>query len=212
MEDISPAGDLWTSVPISAIEHYAYCPRQAALIHLDRDFADNVDTQRGQLAHEIVDAGGPGVSRAGVRTWTALRVVHDELGMHGVCDVVESPGGEPVPVEHKSGSYRPGGAADLQVAAQVLCLRRMFDAAVPRGVIFGGRRRRRYDVTVDEALETRLRHVLCALRRCLVVGALPAPVNDTRCDRCSLKESCMPTVRVDTTSLFASRVLGEWDD
>ncbi|SFO06636.1 CRISPR-associated protein Cas4 [Amycolatopsis rubida] len=151
MEETRPAEDEWASVPISAIEHYAYCPRQAALIHLDRDFVDNADTQRGHLAHAVVDAAGPGVSRTGIRTWTSLEVVHEELGVHGVCDVVEFPGGEPVPVEHKSGSYRPGGAADLQLAAQVLCLRRMFGAAVPRGVVFAGtppaqargRRRRR---------------------------------------------------------------------
>ncbi|GAA3561684.1 CRISPR-associated protein Cas4 [Amycolatopsis ultiminotia] len=205
-------GREWASIPISAIEHYAYCPRQAALIHLDRHFTDNIDTQRGHLAHEVVDAGGPGVSRTGVRTWTALNVVHEELGVHGVCDVVEFPSGEPLPVEHKSGFYRPGGAADLQVAAQVLCLRHMFNAAVPSGVIFARQRRRRYDVVVDDALEARLRRVLDTLRRAFRTDALPTPVNDTRCDRCSLKENCMPTARVDTTSLFTPRVLGQWDD
>ncbi|MBB5156526.1 CRISPR-associated protein Cas4 [Saccharopolyspora phatthalungensis] len=202
----------WTSIPVSAIEHFAYCPRQAALIHLDRYFADNTDTQRGHFAHEVVDSGGPSVSRTGIPTWSSLEISDSELGVHGVCDVVEFHQGEPVPVEHKSGSYRPGSAADLQVAAQVLCLRRMFSAAVPHGVIFAGRHRRRYEVVVDDALEQRLRAVLARLRQVFRTGALPAPVNDARCDRCSLREGCMPSVLVDASALFVPQPLGRWDD
>ncbi|MEY8042635.1 CRISPR-associated protein Cas4 [Saccharopolyspora cebuensis] len=212
MVESRPAEREWASIPISAIEHYAYCPRQAALIHLERTFTDNVDTQRGHFAHEVVDAGGAGTSRNGVRTWTALEVADDELGLHGICDVVEFPGGEPVPVEHKSGTYRPGSAADLQVAAQVLCLRRMFDSPVPYGVVFAGRRRRRHEVRVDSALEERLHRVLDALRATFRAGDLPEPVNDSRCDRCSLKEDCMPDVRVGGGALFTPRPLGDWDD
>lgn len=207
-----PAEREWESIPISAIEHYAYCPRQAALIHLDRTFTDNVETQRGHFAHEVVDAAGPGSTRHGVRTWTALRVLDEELGVHGICDVVEFPGGEPIPVEHKSGTYRPGGAADLQVAAQVLCLRRMFGAPVPFGVVFAGKRRRRHEVHVGAALEARLRQVLGTLRATFRAGDLPEPVNDSRCDRCSLKADCMPDVRIGRDALFMPRPLGDWDD
>lgn len=207
-----PGEQEWASVPISAIEHFAYCPRQAALIHLERCFTDNADTQRGHLAHEVVDTSGPGVSRTGTRTWNALEIADTDLGVHGICDVVEFPDGEPVPIEHKSGSYRPGSAADLQVAAQVLCLRRMFSAPVPVGVVFAGRHRRRHEVVVDDQLEDMLRRVLDQLRRTFRAGQLPAPVNDTRCDRCSLKENCMPTVQVDATTLFTPQPLGHWDD
>ncbi|APU20785.1 CRISPR-associated protein Cas4 [Actinoalloteichus sp. GBA129-24] len=210
--DESPTEQEWTSIPISAIEHFGYCPRQAALIHLDRYFADNVDTQRGHFAHEVVDAGGPGVSRTGVRTWTALEVSDTTLGVHGICDVVEFPDGQPIPVEHKSGSYRPGSAADLQVAAQVICLRGMFSADVPHGVIFAGRQRRRHEVVVDDALQARLRDVVARLRAVLRAGSLPPPVNDRRCDRCSLKEGCMPDARIDASSLFVPLPLGRWDD
>lgn len=210
--DERPAEQAWTSIPISAIEHFAYCARQAALIHLERYFADNVDTQRGHFAHAVVDSGGPSVSRTGVRTWTSLEVSDTELGVHGICDVVEFPDGQPVPVEHKSGSYRPGSAADLQVAAQVICLRRMFSAPVPHGVVFAGKHRRRHEVVVDDGLEARLRDVVARLRQVFQAGALPAPVNDKRCDRCSLRQGCMPTVRVDASSLFVPQPLGRWDD
>ncbi|MER5393093.1 Dna2/Cas4 domain-containing protein [Saccharopolyspora sp. NPDC002686] len=147
--DDRPADRPWASVPISAIEHFAYCRRQAALIHLDRYFSDNAETQRGHLAHEAVDRSGPSVSRDGIRCWNALSVVDEELGVHGICDVVEFHPDGPVPIEHKSGSYRPGSAVDLQVAAQVVCLRTMLDADVPSGIVFAGRKRRRFNVVVD---------------------------------------------------------------
>ncbi|GAA4850130.1 CRISPR-associated protein Cas4 [Saccharopolyspora rosea] len=210
--DDQPADRPWASVPISAIEHFAYCQRQAALIHLDRYFDDNADTQRGHLAHEVVDRGGPSLSRDGTRCWHALPVADAELGVHGICDVVELHPHGPVPIEHKSGSYRPGSATDLQVAAQVLCLRTMFDAEVPAGVVFAGRHRRRYDVVVDADLEHRLRTVVKDLRSMLDTAALPAPVNDSRCRRCSLRQGCMPDARLDIGSVFTPRPLGHWDD
>ncbi|WP_344685626.1 CRISPR-associated protein Cas4 [Saccharopolyspora taberi] len=210
--DEPPSEQAWASIPISAIEHFAYCPRQAALIHVERYFSDNIDTQRGHLAHEVVDAGGPSRSRDGIPTWTSLEVSDPELGVHGVCDLVEIRDEGPVPVEHKSGSYRPGGAADLQVAAQVMCLRRMFAAPVPHGVVFAGRRRRRYEIPVDADLEARLREVLARLRQVFRSASLPAPVNDARCVRCSLRDGCMPEVRLDASSLFVPQPLGRWDD
>lgn len=210
--DERPADRPWASVPISAIEHFAYCQRQAALIHLDRYFSDNAETQRGHLAHEVVDRSGPSVSRDGVRCWNALPVADEQLGVHGVCDVVEFRSDGPVPIEHKSGSYRPGSAADLQVAAQVLCLRTMFQAEVPAGIVFAGRNRRRFDVVVDDALVTRLRDVVEELRTMLREEAIPPPVNDSRCDRCSLRDGCMPEAQIALDSVFTPQPLGHWDD
>ncbi|MFD4434189.1 Dna2/Cas4 domain-containing protein, partial [Nocardia sp. NPDC058497] len=121
------------SVPLSAIEHYAYCPRQAVLIWQEACFESNTDTVRGDLAHHAVDRGGVLTGRNGVRVWRSLPVFSDRVGMHGICDTVHWSGDGPVPVEHKSGTYRPGGPADLQVAAQVLCLREMFDSDITYG-------------------------------------------------------------------------------
>lgn len=202
----------WASVPIAAIEHFAYCRRQAALIHLDRYFSDNADTQRGQLAHEAVNRPGRSTTRDGTPCWHSLPVSDDQLGIHGICDVVEFHDGHPVPVEHKSGRYRPGVAADLQLAAQVVCLRRMFDMPVLGGVIFAGKQRRRHDVTVDEALEHRLVDTVTELRAMLRDGTLPAPVADRRCRSCSLQHGCMPHAQTTIDSLFTPQPLGNWDD
>lgn len=210
--DERPADRSWASVPISAIEHFAYCRRQAGLIHLDRYFADNAETQRGHLAHDVVDQGGPSVSRDGTRCWHSLSVAHDELGVHGVCDVVEFRCEGPVPIEHKSGGYRPGGAADLQVAAQVVCLRAMFHADVPFGIVFAGRARRRFEVVVDDDLVNRLQTAIEELRTMLYEAELPPPVNDSRCRKCSLIEGCMPQANTDSSGVFTPQPLGQWDD
>ncbi|SER77891.1 CRISPR-associated exonuclease, Cas4 family [Lentzea xinjiangensis] len=203
------------SVPISALEHYAYCPRQAALIHVEAYFDSTVDTVRGDLAHAAVDRGGSGQDRRGHPVWRSLPVWSTELGMHGVCDVVEFGAGGPTPVEHKSGTYRAGGPADVQVAAQVLCLREMFDAEVPAGVVFAGRDRRRHVVVVDDGLADLVRSKVSAVRELLESGELPPPVYSTRCRRCSLRPGCLPDVPVHAaSSLFEPRAetTWEWDD
>ena len=200
------------SVPISALEHYAYCPRQAALIHVDDYFASSVDTVRGDLAHAAVDRLGIGQDRRRTRVWRSLPVWSEHLGVHGICDVVQFGAGGPVPVEHKSGRYVVGGPADLQVAAQVLCLREMFDAEVPVGIVFAGRDRRRYEVPVGPEQAARVADVTAAMRHLIVTAALPPPVNDARCRRCSLIDGCQPAVHGGSRPLFEPRPAGTWDD
>lgn len=203
------------SVPISVLEHYAYCPRQAALIHVEAYFDSNVDTVRGDLAHAAVDRAGAGQDRRRNQVWRSLPVWNTGLGLHGVCDVVEFDDEGPTPIEHKSGVYRPGGPADIQVAAQVLCLREMFDSEVPVGVVFSGRDRRRHVVVVDLALAARVVRTTDAVRHLLEQGAIPQPVHDTRCRRCSLRSGCLPEAPVRVANLlFEARpeTAWEWDD
>ena len=201
------------SVPISALEHYAYCPRQAALIHVEGYFQSNLDTVRGDLAHAAVNQPGPGTDRRRDRVWRSLPVWSTRLGVHGVCDVVQfDAGGQPTPVEHKSGGYRPGGPADLQVAAQVLCLREMFDAAVPTGIVFSGRDRRRHEVAVDAALAEQVATAAEQMRALYDAGRLPPPVRDSRCRRCSLRDGCLPDAPAGPTDLYLPRTGGAWRD
>ena len=199
------------SIPISALEHHAYCPRQAALIHVEGYFDVSVDTVRGDLAHQAVDRGGTGSDRRR-RTVRSLPVWSDTLGLHGICDIVQfDDRGAPTPVEHKSGGYRRGGPADLQVAAQAICLEEMFGVAVTTGVVFSGRDRRRHDVAIDATLATRVVDTTRELRRLFDSGGLPAPVHDRRCTRCSLRAGCLPDAPHGPVELFAPRALGDWD-
>lgn len=183
-----------SQVPLSALEHFDYCPRQAALILLEDGYADDAATVRGNLLHQRVHEPGED-TRAGLRTLRALPVWHDALGLTGVCDVVEiHADGTVIPVEHKSGGYHPGGPADVQVAAQAMCLEAMFKTSVTEGAIFSADDRRRHRVTVDAALRARVTHGAIEVRAVMAQEQLPAALSDSRCRRCSMNNACLPKV------------------
>ena len=132
-------------VPISAIEHYSYCPRQCALIHVEQTYAENLYTLRGNRAHERVHTSG-GETRRGVTVRRGLSLWSRRLGLTGKADAVEFVDGVPYPVEYKVGTRRPGGhedAATLRAGAlpggDVRC-------AIPEGAIYYHASRHRRDV------------------------------------------------------------------
>jgi CRISPR-associated exonuclease Cas4 len=181
-------------VPLSALEHQEYCPRQAGLILLEDGFADDAATIRGTLLHQRVDEPGEEL-RAGVRTLRALPVWHDPLGLTGVCDVVEIyDDGRIIPVEHKSGAYLPGGPADVQLAGQALCLEEMFKTRISEGAIFSAADRRRHRVSISPALRQRVATAILNVHAIMQQERLPAPVSDKRCRLCSMNHICMPKV------------------
>lgn len=122
---------------LSIVEHYAYCPRQAALIHVEGLWAANADTARGEADHAAVDRGVRSESRGGVETWLSLPVWSDRLQVSGVCDAVEVVAGVPFPIEHKPRhTGRVESPAAQQLAAQALCLEEMWGCPVRRGSVF----------------------------------------------------------------------------
>ncbi|WP_457651745.1 CRISPR-associated protein Cas4 [Rhodocaloribacter sp.] len=179
-------------VPISALQHYVYCPRQCALIHVEQVWDENVFTLRGRRAHEQVDA--PGHRRRGEeRTVRALPLWSDRLGLVGRADVVVfGEDGAPYPVEHKVGPRKARRADEVQLCAQALCLEEMFARPVPEGALFYGRSRRRRTVVFDEALRTETEATVAAVRALFRQTVLPPPAADARCRYCSLLEACMP--------------------
>lgn len=181
-------------VPLSALEHYAYCPRQSGLILLEDAFTDDAATIRGTLLHERVDTPG-NRGRGTIRTLHALPVWHDAYGLTGICDTVElHADGTILPIEHKSGRYRPGGPADLQAAAQAICLQKMFNRPVPQAAVYSAADRRRHLITIDETLHNRVTETASRIRGMLASSRLPAPTADSRCRRCSMADGCMPTL------------------
>ena len=182
------------TIMISALEHYSYCPRQCALIHVEQAFDDNVHTMRGHAAHERVD--DPGYEqRPGTRVERALPVWSDRLGLVGRCDIVEfDTDGVAYPVEYKHGRKRAKLHDDLQVAAQAICLEEMTGKTVASGAIYHFSSRRRREVRVSDALRQQVEEAVVAIRSMLKSGLLPPPVNDARCDECSLKDICQPEV------------------
>lgn len=199
-------------MPLSIIEHYAYCPRQAALIHVEGLWATNVDTASGEAQHAAVDRAVRQEARGGVTTWLSLPVWSESLGVAGVCDAVEVTDGVPTPVEYKPKLHRRRlGPASQQLAAQAMCLEEMWGVAVPVGILFTHLDRRRHQVTVDADLRRVTTGTVSDCRELLASGLLPPPLRDVRCDRCSLVEACGVTLPdLDAEASFRSQPEGDW--
>jgi len=178
-------------VPVSAIQHYAFCPRQFALIHVEQVWEDNLYTQRGHRAHQNVHQPSS-YTREGVKVEYGLTIWSDSLGLLGQADVVEFPGGRPYPVEHKVGPRRHRRADELQLTAQALCLEEMFGVEVPKGALFYRKSHRRREVLFTDELRFSVQLIIGEIRNLLARGRIPPPVNDERCRHCSLYDACMP--------------------
>jgi CRISPR-associated exonuclease Cas4 len=181
------------SLPLSAVEHWAYCPRQCMLIHAEQAWADNVSTVRGIAAHRTVDEGAMR-AQPGRRLHHAVTVWSDRLGVVGVCDAVEEDlaTGQLSPVEHKLGAL-VGHGAMLQVTAQAMCLEEITGQDVTRGWVFSRTTRRRHPVPVaDPRLRAEAVATIDAIRNAMNKPRLPPAIHDRRCDDCSLVEVCLP--------------------
>lgn len=190
-------------IPISALQHWSYCPRQCALIHVEQVFADNIYTARGNAVHALVDE--PGAERSGtVRVERAMPLWCDRLGLVGKGDLVEfASDGTAYPVEYKHGPRRKQIHDELQLAAQALCLEEMTGRPVIRGAIFHFSSRRRREVMIDGALRLAVEQATVAVRELLASTVLPPPVNDARCRNCSLIELCQPKLLAQTQRYHA---------
>ena len=181
-------------LPISALQHWSYCPRQCGLIHLEQAFEENVHTLRGRAVHARVDAPGY-EARPGVRIERALPLASERLGLVGKADVVEFlADGTPYPVEYKHGRVAKArhGHDALQLTAQAICLEEMTGRAVAEGALFYASSKRRVAVAIDRALRAAVEEAVPAIRAMLASGKLPPPVNDGRCRACSLADICQP--------------------
>jgi CRISPR-associated exonuclease Cas4 len=192
----APAPQAWHDddlVMISALEHWSYCPRQCALIHLEQTYDENIFTLRGNRAHERVHTDAVG-TEDGIRVVRGLPLWSDRLGLTGKADIVEWHGDTPFPVEYKVGKKRTWGHEVVQLCAQAMCLEEMLGTPVPSGAIYyaTSRRRRRVDFTAEDyrAVETFARDI----RSMLAAERLPHAVDDARCPNCSLVDACTPGI------------------
>jgi CRISPR-associated exonuclease Cas4 len=193
------AEDADIEVPISALEHYSYCPRQCGLIHIEQTFEENIFTVKGRLAHERVDVADTEIAR-GVRVLRGVPLWSERLGLRGKADVVEIRPDGPYPVEYKVGRRR-GRHADLQLCAQALCLEEMLGVSVRNGAVFYHAARRRHEVLIDQALRDETVYAISSVRVMLLAQSLPAAPNDARCPSCSLINACLPHVVAESARL-----------
>lgn len=194
---MSPPGDEANDddalIPLSALQHYLFCPRQCALIHVEQIWIDDAATVEGTILHERVDAG-TGQSRPGVRIARGVQLRSRRLGVVGRADVVEFLGAarQPFPVEYKRGRPKAHRADEVQLCAQALCLEEMCGLAVPAGALFYGAERRRTQVAFDADLRALTARVAAEARAMIAAGRTPAPVATPACRHCSLREACQP--------------------
>jgi CRISPR-associated exonuclease Cas4 len=178
-------------VLLSALEHYLYCPRQCALIHVDGVWAESAHTVAGQRAHRRVDSGA-GRRERGRRVLRAIPLYSDRYGLSGRSDAIEVHDyGSVIPVEYKAGR-RHGQAADVQLCAQGFCLEEMTGMPVPFGEVWYGAARRRLRVEFGDLLRARTAEVIGEVRAALRAGRLPPAVADRRCADCQLEPHCLP--------------------
>jgi CRISPR-associated exonuclease Cas4 len=178
------------SLPISGLQHLAFCPRQWALIHLEQVWVENVRTAEGRLLHERADL--PGESRrANVRTVRGMWLRSERLGLTGRADIVEFKP-EPFPVEYKRGKSKPNDCDTVQLCAQALCLEEMLDKVIERGAIFYGNPRRRLEVEFTSQLRSRTEELAATMHRLYRSQVTPAATPGPYCRNCSLIDVCLP--------------------
>lgn len=180
-------------IPISALQHMLYCPRQCALIHNEQQWAENQFTTEGAILHGRVDAGVQ-ERRGDLTIARGVPLRSERLGLSGIADVVEMlPGKRPFPVEYKRGKPKSHRADEVQLCAQAICLEEMLDTAVPRGALFYGQSRRRKEVAFDLELRCLTEQVAAQTRKMLQSGETPPPMYEKRkCESCSLQVICQP--------------------
>jgi CRISPR-associated exonuclease Cas4 len=187
-------------LPLSALTDVVFCERRLALHQIERVWQENVATTEGHHLHDKVHEPDS-ESRGDVRIARGVRLRSLRLGLTGIADVVEfhrpengaqSMPWRPFPVEYKRGVLRQELSFEVQLCAQALCLEEMLNVAVPCGAMFYGLSRRRFDVVFDSGLRARTEQATQRAHELVAAGVTPPPVYDERCEKCSLKESCLP--------------------
>lgn len=199
------------SIALSALQHFAFCPRQCALIHVERLWSENTLTAEGRVLHEKAHEPGR-ESRRDLRVSRALPLQSMALGLHGVADVVEfhrEPGDvwRPFPIEYKRGRPKREPIDEVQLCAQALCLEEMFSTVVPHGVLYYGAIHRRDEVVFDGPLRDRTIQLARELRAMLSAARTPPPEFGPKCRSCSLLDLCKPKAVSRSAISYLKRLL-----
>lgn len=196
---------------LSALQHYLYCPRQCAFIHLEQFWTENRFTAEGKVMHNRVDTPGKR-SSARIKIEYAVPLRSDILGVVGRADVVEyhrrGDRWQPYPVEYKRGKPKENRCDEVQLCAQAVCLEEMMHCTIPEGALFYGQPQHRVKVPFDDALRTLTAATAAALHRMVESGEIPPPQYDRRkCDRCSLVDYCLPRISGPGVAAYLEEVI-----
>ena len=190
---------------ISGLQHFAFCRRQWALIHIEQLWAENLRTVEGNILHERAHDASLRERRGDVLITRDMRVFSPTLGVSGDCDVVEFHrcadgvplhGQEglyqPYPIEYKHGAPRQDHANELQLCAQAMCLEEMLICQIPEGALYFGETRHREKVEFTQSLRQEVQTALEDMHRLYQRQHTPKVRPTKSCNACSLKEMCVP--------------------
>ncbi len=211
-------------LPLSGIQHFLFCRRQWALIHIEQQWKENALTAEGRIMHKRVDDPFFSETRNGVVTARSVPVASYRLGLVGVCDVVEfvpsplhpSPngrgdGGEgqgegvtlpnreglylPAPIEYKRGKEKHDHSDETQLCAQAMCLEEMLSTNIPRGYLFYGETRHRVEIEFTFELRTLVQEMSAEMHNYFSRGYTPKVKTHKGCRSCSLADVCLPVLQ-----------------
>lgn len=191
-------------IPISALQHYDYCPRQCALIHIERIWSENYWTAQGKVLHQRTDEG-KAEQRNDTRVERSVAVINRRLGIQGKLDVLEINLKDKsyTPVEYKRGKPKTTLCDKVQLCAQAMCLEEMRDTSIPRAAIWYWQVRQREWVELDDALRAETERIIQDVHRLFRERRIPAPVYGSHCSACSLLDDCQPrAVERDMTDQY----------
>ena len=211
-------------LPLSGLQHLAFCERRWALIHLEQQWEENLFTAEGKLLHEKAHSAEI-ESRPEVLVRRTLPLRSFRLGISGQADIVEflpCEGAEPgVPMPRRKGLWKPypveykrtrdqhgSMAYHIQLCAQALCLEEMLQVPVPAGAVFDGKAKRRDVVNFDEPLRQEVERLAARMHQILQSGRTPQAVYAKKCEGCSMKPVCLPSaVESSSASRYLARAI-----
>jgi len=203
---------------LSGIQHFAFCERQWGLIHIEKQWVDNLRTVEGKYLHQKVDDPYFTETRGDVKIVRSIPLVSKTLGLYGVADVIEL---QKIPgedtgvrysiVEYKLGKPKPDDRDEVQLCAQAICLEEMLGIILDHGYLYYGRTKHRYGVKFDVALRNRVRKLAERMHELFAKGETPPAVRDKRCKSCSLVDICIPKLGSGNKKLktYLNRIINE---
>lgn len=211
---------------LSGIQHYMYCPRQWALIHIEQQWADNRLTAEGELLHKNVDNPAYRQKNGDVITLRAVHVASHTLGLYGICDAIELipsdtkensithlryPGyWKPYPIEYKRGHSKPDERDEVQLAAQAVCLEEMYGIHIDEAALFYNETRHREVVVINEPLRRLTYKLSDEMHKAFAAGVTPKAVEQRGCKKCSLIDICAPELtRKSSVAYYLKKTFDE---
>jgi len=209
---------------ISGIQHFNFCRRQWAIIHIEQQWVENILTIEGNLMHKNAHDGLSSEKRSDIIISRGMKIFSKILGIYGVCDIVEFqrddvngveifgyPGKyNVIPIEYKRGNPKTDDSDNLQLAAQAICLEEMLCCDIPYGYMFYGETKHRFKVDLDNRIRENLREVTKEMHKHYDRLYTPKVKPDKKCKSCSLKEICLPKLyKNQSVSSYIERMIND---